>query len=222
MTCDGNVCKPTKVADPGTVNGACLQDNKCSQPDGGTLQCASGTCQVATCPSGNPGCPCGSYGSCNAVAGQTVICNRGLCVAASCTQGDVGCACPDGGTCKFGLQCTVGICQAAGPAIHVAAAGAGAGARACDVVVALPELAGAKATFDTSVIGETFQRGKTFALSYAAREDKDLTEQAAVIERVPTWWGEGVTTWSQPLTIQSAVCYDRLGNSISEAKVNVQ
>jgi hypothetical protein len=97
-----------------------------------------------------------------------------------------------------------------------------AGARACDVVLLLSDQAGAKANFDSSVLGASLQRGTRLALSFAAREDKDLTGQLATLERVPTWWGEGVTNFASAPTVERAVCFDRLGIAISEANVDVQ
>lgn len=218
MTCDGNVCKKTALPNPGNLNGACLQDNQCASSQGTALQCVNGTCQVATCPSGQPGCACDVYGKCATANGQTLICNHGLCTPPDCTTGAVGCPCPDAGTCASDAQCGSGICRNAGLVLRVTAVGA----RACDVTLVLPELAGAKATFDTSVIGETFQRGTRFALSFAARQDQDVTGQVATLERVPTWWGDGVTAFASTPTVERTVCFDRLGIAISEANVDVQ
>jgi|GEM_PF-2673110 len=218
MTCDGNVCKKTTLPNPGDLNGACPQTGQCGSNNGTPLQCVSGTCQVAHCLSGQPGCPCDVYGQCAAVNGQSMLCNRGLCTPPDCTSGAVGCLCPDAGACAGGAQCNSGICRSAGPALRVTAAGA----RACDVILMLTDQAGAKAHFDSSVFGETFQRGTRFALSFAAREDKDLSGQLATLERVPAWWGEGVTAFASAPTVERAVCYDRLGIAISEASVDVQ
>lgn len=218
MTCDGNLCAKTQTPDPGTVNGPCLQDKRCGQYGGKSLQCVSGTCQVGDCPSGRLGCPCNMYGNCGMLGGQPVICAKGACVPPNCSPGDLGCPCPDAGACNDGVECALGFCRAPGLVMKLNAVGA----RACDVVLSLKERAAVKATFGSSVLGQVFQRGTTLALSFAAREDADLSGQIAALERVPTWWGDGASTWSEPLTVTSAVCYDRTGMSVSEAYVNVE
>jgi len=218
MTCDGNVCKPTVLPASGELNGTCTSTTDCKTKESSALGCASGLCQRVDCPSGRLGCPCKVYGKCDDSAGNSVICNGGVCLPPDCKAGKAGCLCSKDSTCDAGSTCTLGVCRSAGATLKLQATGA----RACDVVLELAELAGAKAEFDAAVLGETYQRGKRFALSFMARADTDLSGDIAVIERQPTWWGDSATAFSAVPILDKSTCYDRLGAVLADSSVTLR
>ncbi|HWA72745.1 MAG TPA: hypothetical protein VG937_10435 [Polyangiaceae bacterium] len=130
----------------------------------------------------------------------------------------MGCSCTSSTACEGNAECLTGVCRPSGALIAVE----GEGVRGCDVVVGLPELAGAKAEFDAALIGEGMQRGKRFALSFTAREDSDLAGEIAVVRREPTWFGDATVGWSKGLTLESALCYDRAGVFLESAGASVR
>jgi hypothetical protein len=218
MTCDGNVCRKTDPPDPGELNGPCRENGTCGEHDGQALMCRQGACELVTCPSGELGCPCALYGRCEAEGGDSVVCNQGICVPPDCSTGAIGCPCESSANCEEEAECLAGICRRGGAVASVE----GEGVRGCDVVVVLPELAGAKAAFDGALLGETSQRGKRFALSFTVQEDRDFTGDLAVIQREPSWFGDPVSGWTEAVTLESGLCYDRAGVLLDSAEVKVR
>jgi len=219
MTCDGNVCARTDTPEEGELNGACGEDGSCGGEGDEALVCVNGACELQACPSGTAGCPCEIYGRCESTDAEPLLCSDGLCLPPDCSGGQVGCPCDDERPCQEGAECVLGFCRRKGTAsIEVA----GAGVRACDVVVALPELAGAEAEFAAAYLGETYQRGQRFALSFMAKEDEDIVGEVAVVRRVPIWFGDPATGWRAPVTVESQACYDRAGVVVADGHVAVR
>ncbi|HEV3190207.1 MAG TPA: hypothetical protein VGY54_06895, partial [Polyangiaceae bacterium] len=169
MACVSGMCVTTVLPSPGDLNGPCLDaGTACNSFDGGPLECNSSRCELAGCPSGTYGCPCGPLGACNSVNGDPVACVDDRCVAQGCAPGAKGCVCLPGGSCSAKGGCVNGVCRFPSPTIGIV----GIGVRACDIVLVLaPDVAAQAVRFETAIKGAYLQRGPRLALSFVKRID---------------------------------------------------
>jgi hypothetical protein len=219
MTCAGGICVETSLPSPGALGGSCRDGAPRCDDDGtwGQLLCNAGRCEAAGCPSGDVGCPCGAYGSCDDFDGRPVRCNEGVCVLGTCIQdgdGTLGCNCREGAQCDGDLLCLRGTCRS-DPVLTLKIATPAA--RACDVLIQIPpDTSLNRVVFTESVVGRHLQRGRKVALAFFHREDMAFDGDLLTVELAST--NELAPTAA---SILSAECADRLGNPISNPIVQL-
>jgi hypothetical protein len=212
LACVSDVCQRVDAPDPGELNGACDETIACSTYEGQQLDCIEGTCQLPDCLSGLVGCPCAALATCDDPTVDGEACVDGICQVAGCEPGSLGCACGEGGACNAGLECVADICRSADgvwltvgdPAV-----------RACDVLLAANGGRVGLVTFEATVLGETMSRAPRTAVSFSGRADATLVGDVARIELLDTVAGAAVT-------VESATCYDSLGQAITGSPVSVR
>jgi hypothetical protein len=195
MTCADGLCRATVTPDPGTLNGPCLAGNACGDhTDGTLLECVSGRCELPGCPSGELGCPCGSYGSCEPYGDREPRCSAGVCAITDCAEGMDACACRADGSCDAG-SCQRGLCLAQ-PGTPLVVVG---DVRACEALIEIPTGA-AEVTFADGILGHSRRRGDRIAVAFTQR--RDVAFDAAPLR---------IESSGEPRLV-SATCFDRLGH----------
>jgi hypothetical protein len=214
MTCERGTCRRTAEPAAGTLNGRCDVSTPCESTDQRELECVAGRCQLAGCPSGALGCPCGPYGACSAYGDQQPTCADGICGLAGCAPGSDGCACREG-ACDEGT-CRRGVCVAE-PGAGVVVEG---DVRACELVVELGDVASFEVAFDEGVLGHHRRRGEQLALAFTTRRDQPFERAPARI--AATRREGGLRGHDAELRVLRAECFDRLGHRDDGARVRLE
>jgi hypothetical protein len=211
LSCVANVCVKGKPRAPGQLGGSCTAAEPCS----GELRCVAGECQVSHCSTGQRGCACGPYGTCDAYAGRPMRCSAdNTCAIAECVAKPngklpAGARCRNAASCETGLSCRAGTCLLAEATLSVS----GASARACDVV--LEAANGGKFegfSFAKQVRGEAFSRSSQAALSFFTSSEGALKGTAARLE-----YRAGL-----PPALLQQTCYDADGKALAGTQVSLQ
>lgn len=122
---------------------------------------------------------------------------------ATCTPGDRGCPCAAGSACEEGLVCdtTLGVCASARvvelPPIDP-------GARSCELLLEDDGAAVVRASFGTTVRGETIRQAPRTGVTFFSLRDAPIEGAAIHVELV----GDG------SMKVTRARCFDRLGHAL--------
>ena len=215
MTCEGGVCKETKLPDPGTLGGSCDQKNSCKTFQSKALECNLGRCELPGCKSGSIGCPCDPFGKCEEFGGESLSCFNNFCVKGGCKEGELGCPCKKDKKCNDPKNsCDAGLCLK--PNFYDLSID-NPKARSCDFLLEDKNTLINSVEYKGQVLGKWKKRANKTALSFIAREDKGLKGEILKINVE-----KGLFKAENAFNRLKSICYDRLGNPLERIEVKIK